>query len=105
METLAGIIGFTGLVLLLFFVVTPFELVFRECMLERFSVKMYGIVRRVLFCVSVVNALEKKRPEWVFLCWLITNGVQKHETAHNANDTDSGPSFAYFMAFVEYGFV
>lgn len=49
LETLAGIIGFTGIILLLFFVVTPFELIFRECMLERFSVKTYGVVRRVLF--------------------------------------------------------
>lgn len=57
LETLAGIIGLTGLILLLFFVVTPFELIFRECMLERFSVKTYGIVRRVLFCVSVVMAI------------------------------------------------
>ena len=46
-----------GLILLLFFVVTLFELIFRECMLERFSVKAYGIVRRVLFCVSITMAV------------------------------------------------
>ena len=57
LETLAGIIGFTGLILLLFFVVTPFELIFRECMLERFSVKTYSVIRRVLFCVSVTMAV------------------------------------------------
>lgn len=57
METLAGIIGFTGFILLLFFVVTPFELIFREYMLERVSVRAYGRIRRVLFCVSVVMAI------------------------------------------------
>lgn len=57
METLAGIIGFTGIILLLFFVVTPFELIFRECMLERVSVRAYGRIRRVLFCVSVTMAV------------------------------------------------
>ena len=57
LETLAGIIGLTGLILLLFFVVTPFELIFRECMLERVSVRAYGRIRRVLFYVSVAMAV------------------------------------------------
>ena len=57
LETLAGIIGFTGLILLLFFVVTPFELIFREYMLERVSVRAYSCIRRVLFYVSVAMAV------------------------------------------------
>lgn len=56
METLAGIIGITGIIFLLLSV-TPLELIFREYMLERVSVRAYSRIRRVLFYVSVSMAV------------------------------------------------
>lgn len=56
METLAGIIGVTGVVLLSLFI-TPLKLIFRGYMLERVSVKTYGRIHRVLFCASVTTAV------------------------------------------------
>lgn len=56
METLAGIIGITGIIFLLLSV-TPLELIFREYMLERVSVRAYSRIRRVLFYVSVAMAV------------------------------------------------
>lgn len=56
METLAGIIGITGIIFLLLSV-TPLELIFREYILERVSVRAYSRIRRVLFYVSVAMAV------------------------------------------------
>lgn len=56
LETLAGIIGITGIIFLLLSV-TPLELFFREYMLERVSVRAYSRIRRVLFYVSVAMAV------------------------------------------------
>ena len=56
METLAGIIGMTGIILLLL-IVTPLELMLRGYMLERVSVKMYGRIHRVLFWVAVIMSV------------------------------------------------
>lgn len=56
METLAGIIGITGIIFLLLSV-TPLELLFRGYMLERVSVRAYSRIRRVLFYVSVAMAV------------------------------------------------
>jgi len=56
LETLAGIIGITGIIFLLLSV-TPLELIFREYMLERVSVRAYSRIRRVLFYVSVAMAV------------------------------------------------
>ena len=56
METLAGIVGMTGIVLLLLFV-TPLELMLRGYMLERVSVKTYGRIHRVLFWVAVIMSV------------------------------------------------
>ena len=56
METLAGIIGVTGVVLLSLFV-TPLELIFRGYMLERVSVKTYGRIHRVLFWVDLMMSV------------------------------------------------
>ena len=56
LETLAGIIGITGIIFLLLSV-TPLELIFREYMLERVSVRAYSCIRRVLFYVSVAMAV------------------------------------------------
>ena len=54
LETLAGIIGMTGIILLLL-IVTP--LLFRGYMLERVSVKTYGCIHRVLFWVALVMSV------------------------------------------------
>ena len=56
LETLAGIVGITGVVLLSLFV-TPLELIFRGYMLERVSVKTYGRIHRVLFWVAVIMSV------------------------------------------------
>lgn len=56
METLAGIIGMTGVVLLSLFV-TPLELIFRGYMLERVSVKTYGRIHRVLFWLALMMSV------------------------------------------------
>ena len=56
LETLAGIIGITGIIFLLLSV-TPLELIFRKYMLERVSVRAYSRIRRVLFYVSVAMAV------------------------------------------------
>lgn len=56
METLAGIIGITGVVLLSLFV-TPLELIFRGYMLERVSTKTYGRIHRVLFWAAVMMSV------------------------------------------------
>lgn len=56
METLAGIIGITGVVLLSLFV-TPLELIFRGYMLERVSVKTYGHIHRILFWTAVMMSV------------------------------------------------
>ena len=56
METLAGIIGITGIIFLLLSV-TPLELLFRGYMLERVSTKTYGRIRRVLFWVTVIMSV------------------------------------------------
>lgn len=56
LETLAGIIGMTGIILLLL-IVTPLELLFRGYMLERVSVKTYGCIHRVLFWVALVMSV------------------------------------------------
>ena len=56
LETLAGIIGITCIIFLLLSV-TPLELIFREYMLERVSVRAYSRIRRVLFYVSVAMAV------------------------------------------------
>lgn len=56
METLAGIIGITGIIFLLLSV-APLELIFREYMLECVSVRAYSRIRRVLFYVSVAMAV------------------------------------------------
>lgn len=56
LETLAGIIGITGIIFLLLSV-TPLELIFREYMLERVSVRAYSRICRVLFYVSVAMAV------------------------------------------------
>ena len=56
LETLAGIIGITGVVLLSLFV-TPLELIFRGYMLERVSVKTYGRIHRILFWAAVMMSV------------------------------------------------
>lgn len=56
LETLAGIIGITGIIFLLLSV-TPLELLFRGYMLERVSTKTYGHIRRVLFWVAVIMSV------------------------------------------------
>lgn len=56
LETLAGIVGITGVVLLSLFA-TPLELIFRGYMLERVSVKTYGRIHRVLFWVAVIMSV------------------------------------------------
>lgn len=56
LETLAGIVGITGVVLLSLFV-TPLELIFRGYMLERVSVKTYGRIHRVLFWTAVMMSV------------------------------------------------
>ena len=56
METLAGIVGITGVVLLSLFI-TPLKLIFRGYMLERVSVKTYGRIHRVLFWVALMMSV------------------------------------------------
>ena len=56
LETLVGIIGITGVVLLSLFV-TPLELIFRGYMLERVNVKTYGRIHRVLFWAAVMMSI------------------------------------------------
>ena len=56
LETSAGIVGITGVVLLSLFV-TPLELLFRGYMLERVSVKTYGRIHRVLFWVALMMSV------------------------------------------------
>ena len=56
LETLAGIVGITGVVLLSLFI-TPLKLIFRGYMLERVSVKTYGRIHRVLFWVALMMSV------------------------------------------------
>lgn len=56
LETLTGIVGITGVVLLSLFV-TPLELIFRGYMLERVSVKTYGRIHRVLFWLALMMSV------------------------------------------------